>query len=278
MANPFVFGKQDGASNNDKRNGRGPLNQPTGPSRTRTAIQPEGDLRDDGYKFIPRCLSPSAVGELRHSIENTIPQLEAGAVIRDNGGKPRMAFGTHLLSEAVANVARHNPWTALIADALGGPVYVYQTKLTINPSNSEAGWGWHRDFSPWQHRDQVPAPMLMSAIVFLTDIGSDSGGLSIVRGSHQASSVDATVMIHDLTNGENRGGAFATPVSPLGPAGSVLIFHSLTVHGSAPNLSPDDRHLLIITYNRCSNLPKATASPDWLSARDTTPLLTGTPP
>jgi ectoine hydroxylase len=63
-------------------------------------------------------------------------------------------------------------------------------------------------------------------------------------------------------------------VSPKGPAGSVVFFSSEVVHGSAPNMSPMARRLLIATYNDVSNLPswRGEPRPDYVVCRDTEPL------
>ena len=62
--------------------------------------------------------------------------------------------------------------------------------------------------------------------------------------------------------------------APKGRAGSVLLFHPNAVHGSAPNMSPWDRALLLVTYNATNNLPIEIENPrpEFLASRDFTPL------
>jgi ectoine hydroxylase len=63
-------------------------------------------------------------------------------------------------------------------------------------------------------------------------------------------------------------------VSPKGPAGSVVLFHPEIVHGSATNISPFPRDLLIVTYNSVGNQPRHRGEPraEFLVGRDATPL------
>ncbi|WP_405784368.1 phytanoyl-CoA dioxygenase family protein [Streptomyces sp. NBC_00859] len=62
--------------------------------------------------------------------------------------------------------------------------------------------------------------------------------------------------------------------SPKGPAGSVVLFSPEIVHGSAPNMSPFARRLLIATYNDTANLPQPVGEPrpDYVVCRATEPL------
>ena len=60
--------------------------------------------------------------------------------------------------------------------------------------------------------------------------------------------------------------------SPLGPAGSVWMFHCNIVHGSNPNMSPSRRALCTISYNRTDNLPSAHPRPEWEAHSDFTPV------
>jgi ectoine hydroxylase len=62
--------------------------------------------------------------------------------------------------------------------------------------------------------------------------------------------------------------------SPKGPAGTVIFFHPEIAHGSALNMSPYPRTVLIITYNDVTNSPRPAGSPrpEYLVGRDLRPL------
>lgn len=53
-----------------------------------------------------------------------------------------------------------------------------------------------------------------------------------------------------------------------------MVFHPNLAHGSAPNLSPWDRTMMIVTYNSVSNVPVPPGEPrpEFLVSRDTRPL------
>ena len=64
-------------------------------------------------------------------------------------------------------------------------------------------------------------------------------------------------------------------LAPKGPAGSALFFHPNLVHGSAPNISPYDRTLVLITYNSVENIPNPVEHPrpEFLVARNHKPIV-----
>jgi len=55
----------------------------------------------------------------------------------------------------------------------------------------------------------------------------------------------------------------------------VLLFHGNVVHGSASNMSPFPRKMLLVTFNAVSNaLPPADSPrPAFLASRDFTPIV-----
>jgi ectoine hydroxylase len=63
-------------------------------------------------------------------------------------------------------------------------------------------------------------------------------------------------------------------VAPKGLAGSVLFFHGNIVHGSAANMSPFARNLVLVTFNHHENIPIPTKEPrpEFLASRDYRPV------
>jgi len=64
------------------------------------------------------------------------------------------------------------------------------------------------------------------------------------------------------------------PVPLVGPAGTVVVFHANTIHGSSNNLGIRDRWQVYLSYNRCSNAPtiRKHARPDFVVSRNTQAL------
>jgi hypothetical protein len=112
-------------------------------------------------------------------------------------------------------------------------------------------WQWHQDYGTWLNDDMMPTERAMNVAIFLDDVNEFNGPLMFIPGSHKKGVVDAK---HDLTTTsyplwtvdndlieqlvDARGGKNGGIVSPKGPAGSMILFHSCLVHASGSNLSP----------------------------------------
>lgn len=102
-------------------------------------------------------------------------------------------------------------------------------------------WGYYR-------ANGYPRSILSSAIC-LDDCTPDNGPLRVIPGSHKG---DYPLKHADAGsgNGEVADGLFADDdrVDMVAPAGSVLLFHSLLLHDSKPNLTGQPRRVMIYSH------------------------------
>jgi len=178
---------------------------------------------------------------------------------------------------------------------LGTQVYIYQFKINAKVAFFGDVWEWHQDYIFWQREDGVPQPRLVTISVFLDEVHEFNGPLLFIPGSHREG-VLAPPRVGGVPEGyENSPDWIANLtadlkysigketlsrlidnagiVAPKGPAGSVLFFHPNLVHGSAPNMSPSDRKIALVTYNSVGNIPHELRRPDFLVSRDFTPVV-----
>jgi len=140
----------------------------------------------------------------------------------------------------------------------------------------------------------MPTSRAINAVVFLDEVTEFNGPLFLCPGSHkngefrhlvhsQASTSDpfqweanvSANLKYSLDHGTIEKIVVEHGlVAPKGPSGSTLFFHPCMVHGSAPNISPFDRTLAIITYNSVENVcePVENPRPDFLVTRNSVPL------
>jgi ectoine hydroxylase len=127
-------------------------------------------------------------------------------------------------------------------------------------------WQWHQDYGTWLNDDMMPTERAMNVAIFLDDVNEHNGPLMFIPGSHKKGVVDAK---HDLTTTsyplwtvdndlieqlvERAGGKNGGIVSPKGPAGSMILFHSCLVHASGSNLSPWHRVAVYLSLCAVSN-------------------------
>ena len=107
-----------------------------------------------------------------------------------------------------------------------------------------------RTMAPGKRDDEMPEPRAMNISVFLDDVTAANGPLLFIPGSHKHGVVKAghdlettsyplwTLDRETVTELAEQGGC----VAPTGSAGSVLLFSSLLVHASPPNISPVRSH------------------------------------
>ena len=250
----------------------------------------------DGYLFLPELFSPQEVEVMNRQLPELFADRSERRVVEKGSGAVRSVYGSHSTNEVFRRLAHHPRLVEPALQILRNPVYIYQFKINAKVAFLGDVWEWHQDYIFWQREDGVPAPELVTLSVFLDEVTEFNGPLLLVPGSHQAGVIEpppkegipegyegspdwiANLMADlkysvdkdSLSRLVDRGGI----VAPKGPAGSVLFFHPNLVHGSVPNLSPHDRKIVLVTYNRVDNLPsfRENPRPEFLVSRDFTPV------
>lgn len=206
-------------------------------------------------------------------------------VMEEGGRQIRAVYASHARTPEFADLVRSTRLLGAVQQLLSEKVYVYQFKINAKPPFISDGWAWHQDYAAWKAADQLPSQQLVNAALFLDDVTEFNGPLIFVPGSHRSGlvregrSASARSEQHldpdDIALRPEQVEALVRQsgmVSPKGPAGSVVFFHPELVHGSAPNMSPFQRKLLLVTYNDVSNVPLGAPRPEYIVGRDTTPL------
>ena len=211
-------------------------------------------------------------------------------VVMETNGLIRALHGCHQESSVFDSVVRKAGLLEPAQQILGDSVYVHQFKINVKAAFGGDVWPWHQDFIFWAKEDRVPEPGLINVAIFLDEVNEFNGPLHFIPGSHHEGMIDV-LAAEDAKGWQANVSAklkYTVPgervaqlvesngcVAPKGPAGSVLFFHPNLVHGSVPNISPKNRRLAIVTYNRTDNLPqeKENPRPEFLISRDYRPLM-----
>jgi ectoine hydroxylase len=233
----------------------------------------------EGYLFLPGLFTPEEAALLKEEAEN-IYQLDRDEVWRETSGIARTAFAAHTYNEAHRRLGAHPRLIEPIQQILDGPVYMHQYKINAKAPFDGEVWQWHQDYGTWARDDEMPEPRAMNISVFLDDVTAANGPLLFIPGSHKKGVVDAG---HDLETTSyplwtldrdtvsklaDEGGC----VAPTGPAGSVLLFSSLLVHASPPNISPLGRIIVYLSLCHVDNHIRAFNRKEWIAHRDFTPI------
>ncbi|SAK77952.1 phytanoyl-CoA dioxygenase [Caballeronia catudaia] len=234
------------------------------------------DYHRDGFIVIPNCFSTEEVHALRRDTER-LSAIQADSVFRERTGAIRSIFRVHEEDGPVASpqyraLTRTPRMLRPVMQTLGSDeVYIAHTKVNTKSALEGTGWLWHQDFGYWVH-DGYPENDMLTAMVMLSDTQEIHGSLYMIPGSHKLGLVEhyyddsqaayqlpqRAVQREHIKKILETSGA---PVPVVGRAGTLVLFHCLTIHGSGVNMSAENRWQAYITYNRVANRPREVEKP-----------------
>ena len=239
----------------------------------------------DGYLFFPGHFSPEETKTLTNAVPELYNRREAFNVREKGSDAVRTNFAAHLISEPFARLARHPRMVEPVMALFGEEVYMHQFKINGKMAFEGDVWQWHQDYGTWLNDDLMPTERAMNVAIFLDDVNEHNGPLMFIPGSHRKGVVDAK---HDLTTTsyplwtvdneliaqlvDRAGGKNGGIVSPKGPAGSMILFHSCLVHASGSNLSPFNRVAVYLSLCAVSNHIRRHKRPEYIAHRNFTPI------
>lgn len=239
----------------------------------------------EGYLFFPALFSPDEVHTLTEAVPALYARREAYNVREKGSDAVRTNFAAHLYSAPFARLARHPRMVEPVQDLLGERLYMHQFKINGKMAFEGDVWQWHQDYGTWKNDDLMPTERAMNVAIFLDDVNEYNGPLMFIPGSHQKGVVDAR---HDLSTTsyplwtvdnaliaqlvERAGGKQGGIVSPKGPAGSMILFHSCLVHASTSNLSPWNRVAVYLSLCAQSNHIRRFKRPEYIAHRHFDPI------
>ena len=249
----------------------------------------------DGYLFFPNRFSTAET----RTLTDAVPELYARREdynVREKGREAvRTNFAAHLYSEPFARLARHPRMVEPVEALFGEKLYMHQFKINGKMAFEGDVWQWHQDYGTWKNDDLMPTERAMNVAIFLDDVNPFNGPLMFIPGSHRKGVIDAK---HDVTTTSYplwtvdhelirqlvaRGGGQGhfdaqgryVPggiVSPNGPAGSMILFHSCLVHASTSNLSPWNRVSVYLSLCAVNNHIRRFKRPEYIAHRDFTAI------
>ena len=239
----------------------------------------------EGYLFFPGLFTPAETRTLVDAVPPLYARREAYNVREKGSDAVRTNFAAHLYSEPFAKLARHPRMVEPVMELFDEAVYMHQFKINGKMAFEGDVWQWHQDYGTWLNDDMMPTERAMNVAIFLDDVNEYNGPLMFIPGSHRKGVVEAK---HDLTTTsyplwtvdneligklvERAGGKNGGIVSPKGPAGSMILFHSCLVHASTSNLSPWNRVSVYLSLCAVSNHVRRFKRPEYIAHRDFTPI------
>jgi phytanoyl-CoA hydroxylase len=175
-------------------------------------------------------------------------QREPYAKDKQQDGLPvlRKIEQTRDFSNIFKNLAAHPKLISVVQNLIGEDLLLFRSTLMLKPAFHGSAHAFHQDSAYWP----MDPPSLVTVSMALTESTSENGCLQVIPGSHKWGMQEWGLIAQNTDKAQtNRddidtSGAIEAPLK----AGSVMIFHSLTVHGSGPNKSANARHTALYAY------------------------------
>ena len=158
----------------------------------------------------------------------------------------RKAENTRQYSEVFRDLAQHPKLIEVIQELTGSDdLLLFRSTLMFKPAFHGSSHGLHQDSAYWP----MDPPNLVTVSIALNDATPENGCFKVIPKSHLwgmqswgniAREQDAKLT--DRTEVEAQ--QMDVPLA----AGSALFFHSLMVHGSGPNTTPNPRNTALYAY------------------------------
>ncbi|MFT5447163.1 MAG: ectoine hydroxylase [Gammaproteobacteria bacterium] len=234
---------------------------------------------EQGYLFFPAQFTREEAA-LMQTAARDVYAMSREEVWRESSGVARTAFAAHKYNETFRRLACHPHLIEPVMQLVDGPVYMHQFKVNAKAAFDGEVWQWHQDFGTWHRDDQMPEPRAMNIAVFIDDVTAANGPLLFIPGSHEVGVLEAghdvettsyplwTLDRDTVAKLAERGGC----VAPTGPAGSMLVFSSLLVHASPPNISPLHRTIVYLSLCHVDNHIRQYKRPEFIAHRDFAPI------
>ena len=158
----------------------------------------------------------------------------------------RKAENTRQYSEVFRDLAQHPKLIAVVQKLTGSDdLLLFRSTLMFKPAFHGSSHGLHQDSAYWP----MEPPNLVTVSIALNDATPENGCFKVIPRSHlwgmQSWGDIARQQGSELTDRkEIAEQQMDVPLS----AGSALFFHSLMVHGSGPNTTPNSRNTALYAY------------------------------
>jgi ectoine hydroxylase-related dioxygenase (phytanoyl-CoA dioxygenase family) len=219
-------------------------------------------FEQNGFLIIERVLEAEQIHHLRKSLADLLnrdPERRTSDFVVDKGSTTALRNINHFTRYwiAGAELVRQPTILGVVRDLIGNDVRFHHTKVFLKPPFEGTAKEWHQDLWSYVDDDErerlvalgpnllpADAPVL-AAQVYLDISTEENGCLRFVPGSHTWGMLELNRDPERVQEDHYPGDRV---VKAPAPAGSVALFHALTLHYSGPNRSAVSRHAPIIQY------------------------------
>jgi hypothetical protein len=220
----------------------------------------------DGFLAIPRLLSQEEVAALKRraeqiilgevpfprdliSNEPTIPEDTIESV--PPFYRVRKIYNLTRLDPVFQEYARHPRIVAVICDLLGPDIKLYVDQMLLKPPRFGTAKPYHQDSAYFPIEPQE----LVTCWLAMDDATMENGCMRYLPGSHRQGPVEHHQLKgpHIVPEGFDEFTQHPDEVCVELEAGGCIFHHSLSLHASQPNQSPNPRGAMTTCYMRATS-------------------------
>lgn len=218
-------------------------------------VTPElrAQYENEGYFVLERVLTDEQLELLRGGARYSVDKLDAAmdeagvdSIGINHRGKryfsnmiyrDRPELRTFLFSDTVAEICRAT---------LGDDAYLFWEQYVIKAGDPDTEFSWHQD-SGYVHEDHEPYLTLWIA---LDDVTLDNGPVYLLPYSRSGIRSYVKHITDPVSNDRVCYFGSDPGVAMTAPAGSIVVFSSVVMHRSGPNLTDRHRRVYLAQYSK----------------------------
>ena len=220
--------------------------------------------RETGYLVVPDVLDAALLARVSGALDRLVADASSVSEHTDvydlepshtpQTPKVRRIKLPHTHTPVFWELAQYPPLVAIL-DKLLGPsgVRLHGSKINLKEPHHGSPVEWHQDWAFYPHTNDD----LLAVGVMLDDAFLENGPLLVVPGSHKGPVWDhhSDGFFCGAMDPTRKDVDFESAVPLTGRAGSMSFHHVRLVHGSAQNVSPKPRRLLLYEYSAGDAFP-----------------------
>ena len=220
--------------------------------------------RETGYLVVPDVLDAALLARVRGALDRLVADASSVSAHTDvydlepshtpETPKVRRIKLPHTHTPVFWELAQHPPLVAILEKLLGpSGVRLHGSKINLKEPHHGSPVEWHQDWAFYPHTNDD----LLAVGVMLDDAFLENGPLLVVPGSHKGPTWDhhSDGFFCGAMDPTRKEVDFESAVPLTGRAGSMSFHHVRLVHGSAQNVSPKPRRLLLYEYSAGDAFP-----------------------
>lgn len=212
-------------------------------------------FQEQGYLVVEALFTEAELARFQQACDAIMQQAAGLTASTDRLKLKVFADSTKLVQQVGDPHEMSGIWLDLVKDvrlldrveALLGPnLLVYYSQLMLKAPRQGFTAPWHQDFAFFPHT----CADLLACTVMIDAATLENGCIRVIPGSHKLGLINHydqagvfTGIVQDHSHFDER-----TEVALPAPAGSVIFWHSLTLHASHPNRTERPRRALVIEY------------------------------